>query len=94
MEKKEQVVTAMSALSDELSKSHPGSATAKYVAGTLTNLRHCGGLGFPETMQDFFQHAPVVKLSEGITLNDTENELWDQAFAYTKYCNNVWTASV
>lgn len=94
MGKKERIVKAMQALRDELNRQHEGSAIAKYVAGTLTNLQHCEGVGFSGTLQDFFQHVPVVKLSEAIELSDAETKLWNQVFSYQELTDSSRVARV
>ncbi|AMV63108.1 Hypothetical protein ADU72_1067 [Pediococcus damnosus] len=92
MEFRNEAIFAMKDLSVELNKYHYGSETAKYVRETLAELQKNEGVAFTGTLQVFFNRAPVVKLSESVEFNESEEKLWRNVFSFNNLGNNLWGA--
>lgn len=94
MEDKTQVVNALNELSQSLNKYHEDSITAQFVNESLQEIQKSEAVAFTGALQYFFNKAPVVKLSDGIILNNEEKRLWREVFSYRALGNNLWGASL
>lgn len=92
--KKAYIVHIMEKLAALLTANHGDTPTAKYVNDTLIDLRKSDGVAFTGTLQQFFNRAQVVRLSEQIVFTDEETELWDELFAFKQLGNNLWGLSI
>lgn len=85
-----EVTNTMQELSALLNENHPGSETSHFINETLKELQKSEGVAFTGCLQYFFNKAPVVKLSEGITLNKKEKAVWRKVFSFNSLGNNLW----
>lgn len=92
--KKEDIVGVMEKLAAVLTANHSDSPTAKYVSEALIDLRKSDGVAFTGAVQQFFDRAQVVRISDHIVFTDEETELWDHLFAFKQLGNNLWGLSI
>lgn len=93
MPSKDEIIAAMENLAIELNRYHKNSETTLFVCQELEVLKRSNGLAFHNKLQYFFNTAPVVKLSDGISFSEVEKALWDSVFEYKQLGNYNWIAS-
>ncbi|CAJ1195963.1 hypothetical protein CPR19088_GLDEOEPO_02440 [Companilactobacillus paralimentarius] len=94
MVEKAEIIDVMKQLNQALNQAHTNSLTAQFVNESLVELQNSEGVAFTGAMQYFLNKAPVVKLSDGIKLNETEKKLWHQALSFNELGNNLWGANI
>ncbi|KLI77037.1 MULTISPECIES: hypothetical protein [Lacticaseibacillus] len=90
---KDKVISVIEKLSIELNRYHKNSEIARFVSQELETLKKSNGIAFPNKLQYFFNNAPVIKLSDSISFNEAEKEVWNCVFEYKQLGNYNWIAS-
>ena len=82
MDKNAEIIAAVKELSLALDKYHGNSETARYVKETLGELQKSKAVDFIGSFTYFLPKAAMLRRSEGIKLNKTEDELWHKMASY------------
>lgn len=82
MADKNDVIQDMQKLSQALNTYHQGSLTAKYVSETVGELSKSEAVDFVGSFGYFLNKFAMLKTSEDLQLNETENELWRKVRSY------------
>lgn len=82
MDKNTEIIESMKNLSTALNKYHSNTETAHYVQETLIELQKSKAVDFIGNFMYFLTKTAMLKKSEGVVLNETEDKLWHEVASY------------
>ena len=94
MVSKDEIITIMTDLTNLLNKTNPNSELANYFTDSLNTIKSSNGVAFTGQLQNFFNHAPIIKFSDNIILTAEEEKMWNKLFSLNQLGNNLWGASL
>ena len=94
MVSKDVIITILTEFVTLLNKTNPHSQFTNLLTVSLYTLNSSNGGAFTGQLQYFFNHAPLVHLSDNLTFLRQEEILWNKRLSLYKLGNNLWGASL